>query len=328
MSLSVMEAYKTYIKKVTGFEVEDMGKSAHSMMSLPVFITEGYKITPAEIHDHQVVFVQPKGEENPTPSQIQKQLPKIEQAFDCHGIMVFDSMSYYLREELTHSRISFIVPDEQLFIPFMFMALDEQKHIRRTRKETLSPATQCMLIYHLWKDSIEDMSFQEIAELMEYTPRTIGRCARELENFNVCKVVGSKPKYLRFERSRWEVWETAKEYMESPVKKPVWVFDFDPPNETRISGINALSNYSNLSPERNEVFALEHSVFKKLGEEFKIHEDLYMESGTRIEVWNYDPVFLSRDEYVDPLSLYLTLQYDSNERVQMELDSMLRRVLS
>jgi len=42
-----------------------------------------------------------------------------------------------------------------------------------------------------------------------------------------------------------------------------------------------------------------------------------------IEVWSYDPATLSQDGIVDPLSLFLSLRDDPDERVQGALRRML-----
>ena len=46
-----------------------------------------------------------------------------------------------------------------------------------------------------------------------------------------------------------------------------------------------------------------------------------------MEVWRYSPALLSNTTVVDPLSLYLILKDDEDERVSMELDYMLHQVL-
>lgn len=322
-----MNELKSYIKRITGEEIEELSKPDDAMMRLPLFIREGYKTTVAGLFDHKVVFAEPKGEELPTPGQIQKHIPKIESAFDSPVILVFEEMNYYLREQLIYSRIAFVVPGKQLFIPFMFMDLNEQQKTRRIRTESFSPSAQCVLIYHLWMDSIEGLNFQEIADIFKYTPRTIGRCAKELENVGVCNIVGSKSKYMKFEKSKREIWNTAKEYMISPVKKTEWIFSEPDPEQTRISGIPALSRYSNISSGKMEVYAMDTTVYNQLRNIGEVSVTVYNEADRQLQLWSYNPALLSRDEFVDPFSLYASLREDKDERVEMELEEMMEDIL-
>lgn len=316
-----------YIKKVTGLEIEELGYPAGSLKRLPLFLREGYNFLCAELYNHEVVFVEPKSAEDVTPSQLQKYIPKIESAFECPVIWVFNEMTYYLKEQLTKFRISFVVPGKQLFIPFMFMDLKEQQKIRTTRAETFSPSTQCILIYHLWMESLEGLNFQEIADIFNYTPRTIGRCVEELKNADACSIVEGRSKYLKFGKTRREIWETVQDYLKTPVKKTEWLFLTENLEKSRIADLGALSYYSNISTGDIETFAIDAKVFKELHGRGEILTNIYNEHDVRLQIWNYDPIILTRDNFVDPFSLYLSKKNDPDERIQIELRDMINRIL-
>tara|TARA_R100001143_G_scaffold63594_1_gene73147 strand:- start:5559 stop:6533 length:975 start_codon:yes stop_codon:yes gene_type:complete len=318
---------KSYIRKVTGVDVEELGYPADALQRLPLFIREGYDFLFGEIYDHQIVFVEPNAADDATPSQLQKHIPKIESAFEHPVVLVIDDMTYYLKEQLIKSRISFIVPGKQLFIPFMFMDLSEQPKIRTTRSEYFSPSTQCVLIYHLWVASLEGLNFQEIADLFDYTPRTIGRSAKELEDAGVCRIAGSKSKLLEFSLNKRDIWERALDYLVSPVKESKWLFsEPDDRRYYRIAGVSALSRYSNISPGRQKVYAMEAKTYRELKNKGEVTDTLFNEVDKQLQIWSYDPTLLTSDDFVDPLSLYLSLKDDPDERVQIEMEKMLEEV--
>jgi len=325
--MSLMNELISYIKKVTGLEIEELGHPAGSLNRLPLFLREGYDFLSAEFYNHQVVFVEPKSTEDVTPSQLQKHISKLESAFECPVIWVFNEITYYLKEQLIKFRISFVVPGKQLFIPFMFMDLNEQQKIRTTRGDSFSPSAQCILIYHLWMEPLEGLNFQEIANIFEYTPRTIGRCAVELKNADACTIVGGRSKYLKFSKTKREIWETVKDYLKTPVKKTEWLFLTENIDKARIAGLGALSYYSNISTGDIESFAIDSKVYKELRGRGEIHPTIYNEHDVRLEIWNYDPAVLTRDNFVDPFSLYLSSEYDPDERIQIELENMINRIL-
>lgn len=323
-----MVELKSYIKKVTGLDVKELGHPADTLQRLPLFIREGYDFLLGELYDHRIVFVEPKSADDVTPSQLQKHIPKIESAFANPVVLVFDEMSYYLKEQLIKSRISFIVPGKQLFIPFMFMDLNEQPKIRTTRLEYFSPSTQCVLIYHLCVNSIQGLNFQQIANLFIYTPRTIGRCAKELEDAGVCRIAGSKSKQLEFSLNKVDIWERALEYLVSPVKESKWLFNEpDDRHCFRVAGIPALSRYSNISSGKMKVYAMEAKTYRELKNMGEVTDTLFNEVNKQLQIWSYDPTLLTSNDFVDPLSLYLSLKDDPDERVQIELEKMLVEVL-
>lgn len=317
----------SYIKEITGLEVEDQKDPSNALKRLPLFIKEGYDFLWAELYNHAVVFVEPMSYGDVTPSQLQKHISKIETAFECPVIWVFSEIPYYLKDQLTKSRISFVVPGKQLFIPFMFMDLNKQKKIRTARTESFSPSAQCILIYHLWMEPLEGLNFQEIADIFKYTPRTIGRCAEELKNAGACSIVGGRSKYLKFGKTKREIWDTVHDYLKTPVKKTEWLFYTEKIEEVRIAGLGALSHYSNISTGKITSFAIDANVYKDLRSRGKINPTVYNEHDVQVEIWSYDPTVLTRDDFVDPFSLYLTAVEDPDERIEIELENMINRTL-
>jgi hypothetical protein len=45
-----------------------------------------------------------------------------------------------------------------------------------------------------------------------------------------------------------------------------------------------------------------------------------------IEIWNYAPELFAKKGIVDPLSLFLTLKNTEDERIEMVLDNLLRKI--
>jgi hypothetical protein len=46
----------------------------------------------------------------------------------------------------------------------------------------------------------------------------------------------------------------------------------------------------------------------------------------KVEVWKYAPSLLSGNEYVDRLSLYLSLRDNEDERIQIECDTLIEEM--
>lgn len=322
-----MNSFKSYIHTVTGFGMTPSAKNKDYMFRLPLFINEGYQFTPVVLNDREVVFVQPKQVELPNPAQLQKQILKIEKEMECPAVLVLRTATHYLKEQLIKNKIAFVIPGQQLFMPFMFVSLSERQQTRTIKVESFSPATQFIVISQLYSHKLENMSFKEIADVCGYSPMTISRSAQELEAVNVCKIVGSKSKQLKFEDELIHIWSAAKEYMTSPVKKKEWLFDFEE-KHVKISGLHALSQYSNIYSGGIMTHAIYADLFAELRNVGEISVTLDNERDMELEIWSYDPIRLAVGKsVVDPFSLYLSMKDDQDERTQMELEIMLEEWL-
>lgn len=116
-----------------------------------------------------------------------------------------------------------------------------------------------------------------------------------------------------------DLWEKATPYLKSPINK-VWFSDIKP-KEGELSGITALSEYSDLNPDEQPCFALTKEQFKKVQVELTGLNSV--EGAVRIEEWSYPPI---TPHVVDRLSLYLSLQNDPDPRVEKELELMMSKL--
>jgi hypothetical protein len=94
-----------------------------------------------------------------------------------------------------------------------------------------------------------------------------------------------------------------------------------------LAGLSALAQCSLLAEPDLITIALDRKGWKALH-----HGDRFVEAmpddpdGRMVEIWNYDPNLFAGDGRVDPLSLYLSLRDNPDERVQAALDQMMRKV--
>ena len=93
------------------------------------------------------------------------------------------------------------------------------------------------------------------------------------------------------------------------------------------SGSAALSELSDYAAPRHPVNAFDRDSWKKLDRRIGPLGRMDPQAGgTTIEVWHYDPKLLVSGERVDPLSLYLSLRDDPDERIQAALAQMMNAV--
>lgn len=318
-----MKTLEKYIKETTGFFIHIHPMNEKDLKRLPFFIRKGFSFATSCLAEKEVIFISPELNEVQGPKQLQMYVSKIEDVLGLNAILVFDVLDSYMRRQLAQMRAAFVVPGEQLYIPWMFITLDERKNRRLRKVEHFYPSTQSILIYHLWKLSLNGMNLGEAARHFNYSRMSVSRAMKELETVGICEMHGKWEKKLEFKGTKREVWNKAKEFMKNPVRKRVEFMELADHNNLIVSGINALSRYSNLSEDTHPVFAVSSEHYKSVRELNQINK--YGE--TVLEVWNYDPMLLGKKGVADPFSLYLSLKDQDDERVQIALKEMLEAVL-
>ncbi|HLT41836.1 MAG TPA: hypothetical protein VKZ95_03950, partial [Sphingobacteriaceae bacterium] len=98
------------------------------------------------------------------------------------------------------------------------------------------------------------------------------------------------------------------------------------------AGDSALANYTNINPSEPRVFAVDNTTFKLIKKNNETNLFNKYDGRYNLQVWKYAPEFINTikpSEYtydnVDPISLYLTYKGDQDERVQMELENLIKK---
>ena len=255
-----------------------------------------------------------------TPGQLQKQKELVEKKIHHPVIFIFDKMVSYNVQRLVKQRVNFIIPQKQMFIPDLLIDLKPHKDIPDNTNEHIPGIAQCIILFHLQINSLEGKSAYEIADLFNVSYANVNRAVRWLKENAVITLVGKKTKHITFSNEKRQLWETVLPLLENPIERIVYT-DMSVNDNFLISGVNALSEYSMINRENRENYALSKEDFCKLqlqtDRQYGVH---------RIEIWRYNPNFLSTNGVVDKLSLYLSLKDTEDERIEIELENMINNI--
>jgi len=313
-----MEDTIKYIKEVFGLDLDFIEVQKKQTNTLPFYLTSEYAFWETNLLDRKIVFAKKIAPEHFTPDQYKKQLQLLERNFNQPVVFVLPEIEAYNRNRLIQKRINFVIANKQIFIPSL--AVDIKEYALKTqKKEYLQPAAQCLILYHLQKEDLNQYNYKQLAEVLEYPYLTITRAAENLRALNLCKVEGTKEKTICFETGNKEIWEKALTFMRSPVLKKVFIDDEISDDLLYKSNINALAYYTDLNDEKQMYFALQQDDFRKLLAEGKIKRINNYDGKYCIEIWKYAPAILTNSQYVDPLSIYLEFKENMDERVQLAL---------
>ncbi len=225
--------------------------------------------------------------------------------------------------------IPFIVPGSQTFIPNSVIDLRERFPQPTPKpRQTLSPAAQCTVLYHLLSGNLANTPLNEIARRVRYSPTMLTKVKDELEAAKICKIIqNGRALMLDFKASGRPLWDQVKPALSSPVKKSVWVQSDASGQPVLLAGMSALSLRTMIADDRLPTYALPHDTFEDFLKRGVCADCQDAENATaRMEVWCYDPKLLGDDRIVDPLSLYLSLEHSADERVQQQLEQLIEGV--
>ena len=315
-----MYKVEKYLENTFGIKTRLLPLGNEDKNKLPVYF-RSYDIKTMKIFEQKILIIKMDFYTEGKIERLRKQAKVAEDILDIPVVFLFEKIEAYNRKRMIHKKIPFIVTDKQIFLPFLFIQLQENKDGETKQKEKLSPAAQCLFLYYLLRDKLTGLNFKALAKKLNYGQMTITRAANTLNNLNLCKIEGHKNKTIVLDKNRKELWQEALKYLINPVEKEIYDSVKEYYKDFYISGINALANYTNIAGENKKTIAVYKQKKKNLINNIdNSDEDNFKDI---IQLWKYDPGILTENKYVDPLSLYLTLRDTDDERIEKELKKLI-----
>lgn len=316
-----LNSVEKYIQKTLGVMVEVF--PIKTQLAVPVFITQLYKFYRVTIHDKRYLMMVIESTEI-TPVLIRKHLDIVENKADLNAFIVLERIDSNFRDKLVHQHIPFIVPGNQMYLPFLGVDFRERfgSLVGYERKsEKLSVAAQLTALYFLHSDS--DVYRQaDIALKINYTKMSASRAVDELYEHGLIKILKEgKENLITLSNDKYVFWESLKKVMRSPVKHRYSIESFrvDYKKFTK-AGLSALEKLTDITAPINPIIAMTIKEWSKLYDEGVA---IVKHGDVDVEVWAYDPELFSHDGLVNKYSLYLSLMNNPDERIEMALDQLL-----
>ena len=294
---------------------------------LPVYFQDSYEFQQAKLHNLPCLLMVALGEQEQTPAVIRKHVENVRDRWEGEVIYVRGNITAYNRKRLVQHKVSFLVPEKQMYFPLL--GIDFREHFRRirTEREQLSPSSQAVVIYALLDNKQHKYAPKELADRLGYSSMALTRAFDELEfaGIGTCSRHGRK-RFIEFPIDKRHMWETARSFLRDPVKKRIYVNRVSSQIQNVFAGLTALSRFSMISASDRVTYAVSGKTWKAIKGEDGLEQLPSIEtSAIELEVWHYDPVMFATDGSVDTLSLYLSLKDHKDERIQMALEEMLER---
>lgn len=301
-------------------------------IALPQYLAHRYAVYGLRVDGRPMHAVVLKEEEAPPPTVLQKQ---VHQLLDLAGAqrdgfcLVAENLSPYLRRRLIEMRMPFVIPGRQVYWPALGNAETTQRarRLRPQPVERLGPAAQQLLIAMLLFRLPRPMAVTSAAEVLDYTPMSMSRALKELEGAALAtSAEHGRLRTFLLASAPAETWAKALPMLRSPVIDTVRVMRRNLPAAVAIAaGDSALAERSDLAAPGEPVFAIASRAWTRLYRDVPVIPT--MDEGTcRLELWRYAPEATAERGLADPLSLFLSLRDDPDDRVQLALETMMERM--
>lgn len=272
-----------------------------------------------EFHGMPLLFLEPK-KNNPTPRECSITAERMQAIFGLPVVFILSSGPSYERQRLIDKGVYFVMGDKFVFLP----TLVANERMRKTRPaKRLSLVAQYTLLYHLQVESLEGLSAREMTDKLPYSYESITLGLTCLEDLCLCEKVqnGARSKTVHFISKGRELWDKAQEYLVDPVEKRLYCDALNSDVDYTNCSINALSHYSWLTPDNNRMIMMNKKELQRLIDNKALLNMNEFDGRVMIEVWKY-PVVSSpqtASEWVDKLSLVISLREDTDARVEGEV---------
>ncbi len=308
-----------YLSKMCGSDMKYSKATVNEIKVLPIAIASAYTWYNVHLISIDIILAIPKEEETGTPAVLKKHGTIVAHKISKHIVFVLSNIAPYNMTRLVTARVNFIVPEKLIFIPYLLIELKTPVVSKSLEDESMPPFAQCMILYHLQCDNLNTMTAYELAEKFAVSYPGVSRALRWMEAHGIIRQIGTKLKTVEFCNNGKDLWDKTEPMMTSPVEKVMYSDNI--PENSLIAGENAMERFTMLASPSFAIVAISKKEAKEnngiLDKEFGEHI---------VQVWKYNPHVLSNNDIVDKLSLYLALRNDEDERIQMELETMINEM--
>ena len=268
--------------------------------SLPVYIAGSYDFHTAYIGNRRCIMLTPT-EELATLPALKKQIVKIQQIDNVPVVFELTTVSNYRRKSLIENNIPFIT-DKQVFLPFIGTMLSDEKEPQKlTGKFVYS--TQQLFLFYLYSKK-KRLYISEAGKVLPFTAMTLTRAVKQLETTDLFLVAkDGVNKFIESKYKRDELFEKAKVYLTTPVRKTGYIDKTQVTENMVFAGETALSEKTMLNPSRVVTYAISEKDYDKA---LLTDELIDPDKQVRLELWAYNPKQFSEDNSADDISIVLS----------------------
>jgi len=348
-SVTLLTKVKQYLLDILGSDVcgDAWVRPWTEVNQLPFYLQTPYTYHQGKLFGRSCLLMQAISLEGETPAVVRKHWQAVSKLYKGDVIYVIEVVSSYNRRRLIEHRVPFLVPGNQLYLPTFGVDLREYfKPGKQPRVTHLSYPAQALLLREILTHDCSGKPAKDLAQVLGYSSMTITRAINELteHQFATAEKVG-REKHLSFSQSGRSLWESVRPALQSPVTKRIWAVQRDwklisANFEPRMAGESALAHYTDLADTQISQWAIASDTWPTLCKSKDVQvlsskssgETSYLRKDREVmelELWAYNPSLITISKSgVDPLSLWLSFEANTDERIEIACESLLEQVWS
>ena len=310
------------LKKAFGLDVQI--NQAAKPAGLPVYMTNNRAFFNVRIDQTDFLLVSIPDTDRFGVIALEKQLVRYMKATNMLVAYTFPTLTKAQRDALVGRQLPFIVLPEQIYLPFMGIAMSNQfKKEKKIAVDHFTPASQCLFFYFLYSARRNPVLKKDAALALGLTRTSITRASEQLKALGL---ITEAPYWKEIRMTACaegkEFYDAGEPYLINPVQKRITI-KADESLRWFYAGESALGKRTMLNETEIPTVAIDQ---KQLSEMPLIEMDEKWETEKNllhVEVWKYDPALFAEDRVVDPVSMAVSLKDCVDERVQGELEEFM-----
>ena len=315
----------SFLRTVFGADITETGY--HYANDVPYYIRDGYSPQLLKWGENKCIILSPNDHSWRLPV-LKKHLMKFQELCAEPCALGLENLTALQRRNLIENHIPFVSLSQQVYLPFWGCSFFEQFKAETPIADKMAPGTQLVFLYLYYRQGAEPINLTQIAKGLSFSKATCTRAINDLTASGLVRqTTEGTNKWIELACGKTEFLKKGYARLKSPVerilhtKMPIQI-------EPEInSGMRALAQKSMIGAnEWDGAIAISKKAATKIPTDAICTQQYFEDFGGYVfEVWSYDPAILADGNCADDISLLLSMENDSNERVQMCLDEIRRR---
>ena len=293
----------------------------------PYYLQDTFEFRELMLLDQRILLAIDRRTKSPPASGIREQMDTLQKIAGIPVAYVTRTLASYERKRLIQQKVPFIVPGNQLYLPWI--GIDLREYFRQRSKApdaAFNPSTQALLITALLRTPWDPIWHPFPAAIkLGYTAMTVSRALRELTEAGIGEIRRERrTQSLYLGDQPGGIWDRAKPLLRSPVKRTEWATPAPvlKPSQAPAAGMSALAQQTMVADPKWPVRAVSTRQWLSATRAGLARLPEPIAGAYQWQIWTYDPKLGAARKIVDPLSLALSLQGENDERIQSGLEEL------
>lgn len=314
-----------YIKEVLNINCSQIDMPLDKII-LPLYL-DLYEIQPISLDGVKVLFITPR-ETLSNVKAVKKHLEKMQSLSGCFVSLLLNDISEKRKKSFLENHIPFVVTNNQIYLPFMAIYLQEKNKTKIEAVSQLTPAAQLVFI-NFFKQNSEALAVASFAKKLQFSEMSTTRALRQLVATGLFEIkkgtITNSNLLVTKVKDKEDLFNKIEPYLINPVKNFFYIYKEELNNKELLpSGVTYLSMFSMLGKEELDTWA-----FYGKATDFKTatSELTDVSRQARIEIWKYNPKLVCLEETNDSISVYLSLKNSTDARISKENKKLITKAV-